>query len=461
METRTLVIIAVAVSAVNLLLALITIILSRKKTDLSPVNQKLSDIEYGLADTEKNVFRVSENLKSFAGYVSGEFSNTRSENRQSSAKIAEEMRTGLENANEKMQKMNAALYEQRIEQGRQIASELEKIRQLNAEQNERQNRIITDSLTQLRQNNEEKLEQMRQTVDEKLTATLNQRLDSSFKTVSEQLENLYKSLGEMKELSSGVTDNVTSLSKILTNVKSRGTWAEIQLEGILDQTIPGMYDKNVVTVPGRNERVEFAVRIPSNDKKDDIVYLPIDSKFPMEDYIRLSAAAERGDTAGVLECRKAIEQSVIRSAKEICKYINEPYTTPFAIMYLATEGLYSEIISSPNGIAEKIHREMNVLISGPSTVTALLNSLAMGFRAIAINEKAGEVRTVLSAVKAQYENFEFLLDKAKKRVEAAGTTIEEAQKRNSIINRKLKNFEGLDSGESSEILELPMMENDE
>lgn len=239
----------------------------------------------------------------------------------------------------------------------------------------------------MRESNEKKLEQMRVTVDEKLTSTLSQRLDSSFKTVSDRLESVYKSLGEMKELSNGVTANVTTLNRVLTNVKARGTWAEIQLGSILDQTIPGMYETNFTCVPNSKEKVEFAVRIPSSDG-EQTTYLPIDSKFPMEDYVRLCTAADSADAEALAAARKALESRVVNEARTISKYINVPLTTPFAIMYLATEGLYAEIASSRSGVPEKLRSEFNVMIAGPSTITALLNSLSLGFRAVAINEKA-------------------------------------------------------------------------
>ena len=313
---------------------------------------------------------------------------------------------------------------------------------------------ISRGLNEIRENNEKKLDEMRATVDEKMTATLTERLNTSFKTVSEQLENVYKSLGEMKTLSEGVTTNVTNLNRVLTNVKARGTWAEVQLEGILDQTIPTMYDKNVATNPKSLARVEFAVKIPTGDGKDQISYLPIDSKFPMEDYIRLCDAADRADAEAVAKARKALEDRIKLEAKAITAYINEPVTTPFAIMYLATEGLYAEIASSRSGIAEKIQSEYNVMIAGPTTITALLNSLSMGFRAVAINEKAREVRELLSVTKAQYEIFGGVLAKARKKIDEAGQTLDDAQHRNSIIRKKLKNVEDLDLGPTEDILKL-------
>lgn len=306
---------------------------------------------------------------------------------------------------------------------------------------EKQAQIISNSIAELQRGNEEKLEQMRKTVDEKLTDTLNQRINSSFKTVSEQLSNVYKSLGEMKELSAGVTTTVSGLNRVLSNVKTRGTWAEIQLGTLLDQTIPNMYEKNVQTNPKYNGQVEFAVKIP-NQENGGYIYLPVDSKFPMEDYIRLTHASEKADTEATETARKALETRIKNEAKSIKQYICLPYTTPFAIMYLATEGLYAEIMSSKNAVAEKLQQE-GIMIAGPSTITALLNSLAMGFRTIAINEKANEVWKVLGNAKSQYEKFGDLLSKAKKKVEEAGKVLDEADHRNEIIQKNLKSVETL------------------
>lgn len=331
---------------------------------------------------------------------------------------------------------------------------LNKLTKDNYEFNIKMAELISGKLTEIQTGNEKKLEQMRVTVDEKLSETITRRLDSSFKAVSEQLENVYKSLGEMKALSTGVTDNVASLNRILTNVKARGTWAEVQLEGILNETIPGMFDRNVMTNPLNKNIVEFAVRIPSGDDKNVITYLPIDSKFPLEAYIRLCGAADAGDTAAVEYERKSLETTILNQAKEIKKYINEPQTTPFAIMYLATEGLYSEVISSKNAIAERCQTEHGVMIAGPSTITALLNSLSVGFRAMAINEKAKEVRTLLAAAKVQYEKFGILLDKARRKIDEAGRSLDEAQDRNRIIQKKLKGVEAIDADSATDLLGL-------
>ena len=302
-----------------------------------------------------------------------------------------------------------------------------------------QTKLIQSSIASMQDSNEKKLEQMRATVDEKLTSTLNKRIDSSFEQVSKQLTSVYRSLGEMKDLSVGVS----GLNRILTNVKTRGTWAELQLGNILEQIIPNMYETNVRTNPKYNGQVEFAVKIP-NAENDEVCWLPIDSKFPMEDYIRLSESAEMGDMEAVERAQKALEARVRDEAKAIKNYISEPQTTPFAIMYLATEGLYAEIMNSKTGLPEKL-QNMGILVAGPSTITALLNSLSLGFSSIAINKRANEVWKVLGNAKKQYDMFGTLLEKAKKKIDEAGRTIDDANHRNDIIQKNLKSVNTLDT----------------
>ncbi len=302
-----------------------------------------------------------------------------------------------------------------------------------------QTKLIQSSISSMQESNEKKLEQMRATVDEKLTSTLNKRIDSSFEQVSKQLTSVYQSLGEMKDLSVGVS----GLNRILTNVKTRGTWAELQLGNILEQIIPNMYETNVKTNPKYNGQVEFAVKIP-NAENDEICWLPIDSKFPMEDYVRLNEAAEQGNVDAVNAAQKALEARVRDEAKAIKNYISEPNTTPFAIMYLATEGLYAEIMNSKTGLPEKL-QAMGILVAGPSTITALLNSLSLGFSSIAINKRANEVWKVLGNAKKQYDLFGTLLEKAKKKIDEAGKTIDDANHRNDIIQKNLKSVNSLDT----------------
>ncbi|MBR5232805.1 MAG: DNA recombination protein RmuC [Clostridia bacterium] len=383
-------------------------------------------------------------LESKIDTLSATVSNEMAHNRQENIQMMNNIGTKISDMSEKNLNMQHKITSS-------VNDSLAEIRNSNAQQNEKILTMLTASIDKMTEKNEKKLEEMRATVDEKLTSTLTTRLDSSFKTVSEQLEKLYSSLGEMKELSGGITQNVSSLNRVLTNVKARGTWAEYLLEGILDQTVPNMYVKNFKP-EGSKDFVEFAVKLPSGDDSKKITYLPIDSKFPMEDYARLCAAADSADAVAVAEARKALEKRVLDEAKDVSKYISVPETTPFAIMYLATEGLYAEIASSKSGLFEKIQNEYSVMIAGPTTITALLNSVAMGLRTMAVNEKANEIKELLGAIKKQYETFDTVLSKVRKKIDEAGTSLDEATKRNELIQKKLKNIDAADSLAADSIL---------
>ena len=383
-------------------------------------------------------------LESKIDTLSSTVSNEMAHNRQENMQMMNNIGTKISDMSEKNLNMQHKITSS-------VNESLAEIRNANAQQNEKIIATLNSSIEKMTEKNEKKLEEMRATVDEKLTSTLTTRLDSSFKTVSEQLEKLYSSLGEMKELSGGITQNVSSLNRVLTNVKARGTWAEYLLEGILDQTVPNMYVKNFKP-DGSKDFVEFAVKLPSGDDSKKITYLPIDSKFPMEDYARLCAAADSADALAVAEARKALEKRVLDEAKTVAKYISVPETTPFAIMYLATEGLYAEIASSKSGLFEKIQNEYSVMIAGPTTVTALLNSVAMGLRTMAVNEKANEIKELLGAIKKQYETFDTVLSKVRKKIDEAGTSLDEATKRNELIQKKLKNIDAADSLAADSIL---------
>lgn len=402
----------------------------------------------------KRIDSLNEGLSGLSKALGTEFERSRRETQISQRDMRLETAQAMDDMKSKLETLRLDNAKQSAELTKAMSDSLAAIRLNNMEQNEKQSRNLSEAVDRMRESNEKKLEQMRLTVDEKLTATLSQRLDSSFKTVSDRLENVYKSLGEMKELSNGVTANVASLNRVLTNVKARGTWAEVQLGAILDQTIPAMYETNFACNPASKDRVEFAVRIPSGDDSGRITYLPIDSKFPMEDYIRLCDAADNADAEALAAARKALEARILGEAKTIAKYINVPTTTPFAIMYLATEGLYAEVVSSKNGISERIRSEFNIMIAGPSTITALLNSLSLGFRAVAINEKANEVRLLLAAAKVQYDKFGVVLQKAKQKIAEAGKSLEEADHRNEVIRKKLKKVEEIDGMNADEILGL-------
>ncbi len=294
------------------------------------------------------------------------------------------------------------------------------------------------------------LEKIRGTVDEKLNETLTSRLDASFRTVSQQLENVYRSLGEMKELSVNVTDNVSGLNRILSNVKARGTWGEAQLRNILDDIVPTLYETNVATNPDSQKRVEFAVKMHTG--LNSTVFLPIDSKFPIEDYARLCKATDEGDIALMQDARKALRIRLLSEAKAVSEYIHEPETAPFAVLYLATEGLYAELAADEE-LTSKIRSDYKVLICGPTTVAALLNSLAMGMRTVEINRKAEEIRQLLAMIRDQYGKFTNHLAKVRKKLSEAEDALDEAEKRNRIITKKLERAE-LGNSEA-DVLSLP------
>ncbi len=439
-----------AVISLNVVLIVLVLTVGRSKENNAEVLKFSMDIE----ELKTKLAVLLQQVECISRNSADEFERGRREQADFQRDLRAQTAESLNAIAEKLGEMTKANFEHQQKLTENLNTSLNSIRTNNVEQNERQSRVVNEAISKMQESNEKKLDQMRGTVDEKLSATLSTRLDSSFKTVSEQLQNVYKSLGEMKELSTGVTDNVTTLNRVLTNVKARGTWAEIQLGSILDQTIPNMYEQNFSTVEGSNQRVEFAVKIPSGKDNTEVLYLPIDSKFPIEDYIRLCEAADRADAPAVDAARKSLESNVMNCAKLIQKYINVPFTTPFAIMYLATEGLYAEIASSRTGLPERLQHEYNVMIAGPTTITALLNSLSMGFKSIAINEKANEVRKLLAATKVQYDKFGILLDRARKKVDEAGRTLDEAQDRNRIIQSKLKNVESIEGSEAKDILGL-------
>ncbi|WP_247360148.1 DNA recombination protein RmuC [Ralstonia pseudosolanacearum] len=326
-----------------------------------------------------------------------------------------------------------------------------------AEGNERRLAEVRATLEQklkdIEANNATKLDEMRRTVDEKLHATLEQRLGESFKLVSDRLEQVHRGLGEMQALAQGVGD----LKKVLTNVKTRGTWGEVQLEMLLEQMLtPEQYDKNVETVRGTGARVEFAIRLPgkTDADRDATVWLPIDAKFPKEQYERLLDAQERADAEGAAVASRELEAAVRKEAQTIHeKYIAPPATTDFAILFLPTEGLYAEVLRRP-GLTDELQRKFRVTVAGPTTLTALLNSLQMGFRTLALEKRSSEVWQVLGAVKSEFGKFGDVLAATKKTLERAVSNIEQAEVRTRQMNRKLKAVEALPSDSAQTLLGL-------
>jgi DNA recombination protein RmuC len=301
---------------------------------------------------------------------------------------------------------------------------------------------LETKIRDLQHDNAKRLEEMRQTVDEKLHATLETRLTESFRQVSERLEKVHQGLGEMQQLAVGVGD----LKRVLTNVKTRGTWGEVQLEMLLEQVLTvDQYAKNVETVAGTGARVEFAIRLPGVVDGGAPLWLPIDAKFPKEQYERLLDAADRADADGVAKFGAELERAVRNEAKTICeKYVSPPQTTDFAILFLPTEGLYAEVMRRP-GVADDLQRTLRVTIAGPSTLAAILNSLQMGFRTLALEKRSSEVWQVLGAVKTEFGKFGDVLAATKLTLERAAKNIENAEVRSRQMARKLKSVEALPS----------------
>ena len=308
---------------------------------------------------------------------------------------------------------------------------------------------LGEQLEKLREDNSRRLEAMRLTVDEKLQTTLEKRLGESFSQVSERLEAVHKGLGEMQQLATGVGD----LKRVLTNVKTRGTWGEVQLgQLIADMLAPEQFATNVAVKPGSSERVEFAIRLPGRDEDDSPVWLPIDAKFPREDYERLMIAADAGDAAAVDTAVKGLETRVVGEARSIAeRYLAPPHTTDFAILYLPTEGLYAEIARRA-GLTERIQRDHRVVVAGPSTFSALLNSLQMGFRTLAIQQRSGEVWKILGAVKTEFGKFGDTLDKVKRKLREATNHMDAVDVRSRAMSRRLREVEALPSSAAAPLL---------
>ena len=311
-------------------------------------------------------------------------------------------------------------------------------------------RAVEQRLDTLREENARKLDEMRATVDEKLQATLEQRLGASFKLVSDRLEQVHRGLGEMQTLAAGVGD----LKRVLQNVKTRGGWGEVQLATLLAEMLtPQQYEANVVTRPGSSRRVEFAIRLPGRGDDGAPCWLPIDAKFPLDDWQRLQEALERADVAAADESRKALDAFLRAEAKVIREnYVAPPHTTDFAILFLPTEGLYAEMMSRP-GFADTLQRESRVLVTGPMNLAALLNSLQMGFRSLAIEQRSSEVWSVLAMVKTEFTKFGEALATTKKRLESVSSSIGEAEVRTRQIARRLKDVEALPEHDTMRLLD--------
>ncbi len=334
-----------------------------------------------------------------------------------------------------------------------FSKQLVAMARLNEEKIEAMRQTMATQLRTLQEDNTRKLEQMRATVDEKLHTTLEKRLGESFKQVSDRLVQVYKGLGEMRTLAAGVGD----LKKVLTNVKTRGTWGEIRLSHILEQILtPDQYEVNVATKRNSNDRVEFAIKLPGQAaEKDKVVWLPIDSKFPQEDYQRLMDAQEAADKELADKSIRNLEMRIKAEAKYIKeKYLDPPHTTDFGIMFLPVEGLYAEVLRRP-GLCDNLQREHRIVVAGPTTLAALLNSLQMGFRTLAIEKRSSEVWELLGVVKNEFGKFGDVLAKTKKKLAEASNTIDQAGVRTRAIERKLRDVQDIPQADTAELIGEP------
>lgn len=374
-------------------------------------------------------------------WVREDISKNREEIAAGSRETRYELRTSLKEATDSLLQRateNAGMQKDQLDSFGRLIYEMTRHSE---EKLESMRKTVEERIRALQEDNRQKLEQMRQTVDEQLQTSLEKRLSESFKQVSERLEQVYRGLGEMQTLAAGVGD----LKKVLTNVKTRGMWGEIRLANILEQILtPDQYDVNVATRKESNERVEFAVKLPGRDPdQESVVYLPIDSKFPQEDYQRLVEAQEQADKAAMDVHLKRLESRIKQEARWIReKYIDPPNTTDFGILFLPVEGLYAEVLRLP-GLCDTLQREYRIVVCGPTTLSALLNSLQMGFKTLAIERRSSEVWRVLGGVKNEFAKFGEVLTKTKKKLQEAASTIDQAEVRTRAIERQLKDVQEL------------------
>ena len=399
---------------------------------------------------ESKFVTLEKSLERNERLVNGEIAKNREESSTNARQVREELNQSVRLFNDSVLARMAEIANLQRSQLDIFAIQLGSLTKTNDQKLEQLRKTVEERLLLLQQDNGQKLDQMRATVDEKLSATLEQRLGESFKLVSDRLEAVHKGLGEMQTLASGVGD----LKKVLTNVKTRGMWGEIQLGNLLDQILtPEQYSSNVITKTGSNDRVEFAIKLPARDGLDNVIWLPIDAKFPMEDYERLIEAQDHANLPRIEELGKSLEQRIKLEGKTIRdKYLDPPNTTDFGILFLPVEGLYAEVLRRP-GLCEILQRDYKIVITGPTTLAALLNSLQMGFRTLAIEKRSGEVWNLLSAVKTEFGKFVEILEKTQKKLQEASNTIDTATRKSRTIERKLKNVQTLPASEAELLLD--------
>jgi DNA recombination protein RmuC len=403
------------------------------------------------ADVQNKIDGIEKLLERHERILREELARSREEAHSGSRCIREEMTGSITVLGDSLSKRMSEIAGMQKNQMELFAAQLKELTSSNEGRLDKLREGVDARLRLIQEDNARKLEQMRATVDEKLHDTLEKRLGESFKLVSERLELVQRGLGEMQTLANGVGD----LKKVLTNVKTRGTFGEIQLGSLLEQILaPGQYESNVETRQGSGQRVEFALKLPGRDgTPEGLVWLPLDAKFPQEDYLRLVEAQEIADVAAATEARKQLDRSVREMARTIRdKYLEPPHTTDFGVMFLPTEGLYAEVLRLP-GLFEALQRDFKVMVAGPTTLAALLNSLQMGFRTLAIEKRSAEVWNLLGAVRTEFSKFGAILEKTRKKLVEAGNHIDLAATRTRVIERKLRDVQDIPHQESDALPE--------
>ena len=415
--------------------------------DLAQWRGRFDAVSQGIADHERD--------------VRTDLTVARNDATSASASLRQEVAAAMARFAETNAQLHNAASRAQAGELKAFAERLAQLAQATEQRMDALRRTLEERLDHLRSDNAQKLDQMRATVDEKLQATLEQRLGASFRQVSERLEQVHRGLGEMQSLATGVGD----LKRVLTNVKSRGNWGEVQLGALLADMLPAnQYAQNIATRPGSEERVEYAVRFPGRNDDGTACWLPIDAKFPLEDWQRLQEAIERADPDAVDAARRSLEQFFKAQAKKIRdKYIESPHTTDFAILFVPTEGLFGEALSRP-GLQDALQRDYRVTLAGPTTLVAILNSLQLGFRTLAIEKRSTEVWRVLGAVKTEFTRFGEILAKTKDRLDQVGKTLDEAGRKSTTIARKLRDVEALPEADADRLLgsgERPVIDVDD
>lgn len=432
MDTMFFVQIAIAVLLVVMVILQIISFLNTKKSNLSETEKNILQSFSAITDTQE------DNIKD-------EFKRNREETGQNSKLVREEVGNSVKLMGDQLSGRIRDISERQKDQLDVVENRLKSLTKTNEEKFDKLQDKVSKQLSEIQDKNEKKLEEMRKTVDEKLHETLEKRLGESFKIVSDRLELVHKGLGEMQTLATGVGD----LKKVLTNVKDRGTWGEIQLGNLIENILTqDQYAKNVKTKKSSNALVEFAIKLPGkNELKEDVVWLPIDAKFPLEDYQRLVNAREIADLPLIEESIKKLERSIKDAAKDISsKYLDPPNTTDFGFMFLPIESLYAEVLRIP-GLTDTIQREYKITIAGPTNFAAVLNSLQMGFRTLVIEKRSSEVWKLLSVVKTEFSKFGDLLENTQKKLDLASKSIGDATRKTRTIERKLRDVHELPTDE--------------